>query len=182
MVAAAWLATWRGPDDRCAASHAPAVAAPARSSSAAARMRSWASGEADSRSVSPGSATLSTPLLRAEAIGHTLPGEGGQQGPTPPAGTPGGDPHGVSRQREALCAGQNRAYNRGRGLSVPVSVVPSPRGGAGRDRRSYQCVSSTTSPHGFTAVAGRPPATGVSEVTSYQLPATRCGPPGQVRP
>ena len=62
MVAEAWLATWPGPDDRCATSHAPAVAAPARPSSPAARMRSWASGEADSRSVSPGSATLSTPV------------------------------------------------------------------------------------------------------------------------
>ena len=65
MVAEARLATWRGPDDRCATSHAPAVAAPARASSAAARMRSWASGEADSRSVSPGSATLSTPVEAA---------------------------------------------------------------------------------------------------------------------
>ena len=65
MVAEACLATWRGPDDRCATSHAPAVAAPARPSSAATRMRSWASGKADSRSVSPGSATLSTPVEAA---------------------------------------------------------------------------------------------------------------------
>ena len=65
MVGEACLATWPGPDDQCATSHAPAVAAPARSSSAAARMRSWASGEADSRSVSPGSATLSTPVEAA---------------------------------------------------------------------------------------------------------------------
>ena len=65
MVAEACLATWPGPDDRCATSHAPAVAAPARASSPAARMRSWASGEADSRSVSPGSATLSTPVEAA---------------------------------------------------------------------------------------------------------------------
>ena len=65
MVAEAWLATWPGPDDRCATSHAPAVAAPARASSAAARMRSWASAEADSRSVSPSSATLSTPVEAA---------------------------------------------------------------------------------------------------------------------
>ena len=65
MVAEACLATWPGPDDRCATSHAPAVAAPARPSSSATRMRSWASGEADSRSVSPGSATLSTPVEAA---------------------------------------------------------------------------------------------------------------------
>ena len=65
MVAEACLATWPGPDDRCATSHAPAVAAPARPSSAAALMRSWASGEADSRSVSPSSATLSTPVEAA---------------------------------------------------------------------------------------------------------------------
>ena len=65
MVAEAWLATWPGPDDRCATSHAPAVAAPARPPSPAARMRSWASEEADSRSVSPGSATLSTPVEAA---------------------------------------------------------------------------------------------------------------------
>ena len=65
MVAEARLATWPGPDDRSATSHAPAVAAPARASSSAARMRSWASGEADSRSVSPSSATLSTPVEAA---------------------------------------------------------------------------------------------------------------------
>ena len=65
MVAEACLATWPGPDDRCVTSHAPAVAAPARPSSPAARMRSWASGEADSRSVSPSSATLSTPVEAA---------------------------------------------------------------------------------------------------------------------
>ena len=65
MVAEACLATWPGPDDRCATSHAPAVAAPARPSSSATWMRSWASGKADSRSVSPGSATLSTPVEAA---------------------------------------------------------------------------------------------------------------------
>ena len=65
MVAAACLATWPGPDDRCATGHAPAVAAPARPSSSAARMRSWASGKADSRSDSPGSATLSMPVEAA---------------------------------------------------------------------------------------------------------------------
>ena len=65
MVAEACLATWPGPDDRCATSHAPAVAAPARPSSSATWMRSWASGKADSRSVGPGSATLSTPVEAA---------------------------------------------------------------------------------------------------------------------
>ena len=64
--------------------------------------------------------------------------------------------------------GIDRAYNGGaRGPRIPVSVVPSPRGGAGRDRRFLQVrilydISAWLHGHGG-------PAPGDGSVGGYQL-------------
>ena len=154
MVAEACLATWPGPDDRCATSHAPAVAASARPSSAAARMRSWASGEADSRSVSPGSATLSTPVEAA-----------------PKATRRGGAPaeFGLNQRKEAAQLGPgavpgdgapNRRHGRSwRSGAAALPRTPSPRRGA-----RYE--PSRNGPHASGTALPEPPEGAYDPYTS----------------